>query len=91
MLLESVVRTGVDDISHDQKSHVHRPHEMTVRLLKDGLHGLGINIMDLTDPQSSGGVASSRRIVINGIVKGGPADSNGVLQPGEGGCSQVKQ
>lgn len=89
MLLESAVRTGVNDVSHDQKSHDHRPHMMTVRLLKDSLHGLGINIVDSTDPESSGGMASSRRIVIESMVKGGPADSNGVLQRGKGGCSLV--
>ena len=71
--------TGVDD---DHKSHDYRPHELTVRLLKDNLQGLGINIVDLTDTESSGGVASSSRIVIESIVKGGPADSNGKLQRG---------
>ena len=85
MFLESAIRTGVDDASRDQKSHDHQPHMMTVRLLKDSLHGLGINIVDSTDPaESSGGVASSSRIVIESMVKGGPADSNGVLQQGKG-------
>lgn len=80
------MRTGLDDVSHDQKSHDHGAHELTVRLLKDNWHGLGINIVDLADPGSSGGVASSSRIVIESIVKGGPADSNGKLQRGMGAC-----
>lgn len=79
------MQTGLDDVSHDQTSHDYRPHELTVRLLKDNLHGLGINIVDLVDPESSGGVASCSRIVIKSIVKGGPADSNGKLQRGMGG------
>lgn len=75
-----------DRKSHDHKSHDHQPHEMTVRLLKDNLHGLGINIVDSADPESLRGVASSSRIVIESIVKGGPADSNGKLQRGIAGC-----
>ena len=82
--LESVIQRGSDDVSHDQQSHDHRPHahKLTVRLLKDSLHGLGINIVDLTEPESSGGVTSSRGIVVDSIVKGGPADTNGILQRG---------
>ena len=77
MYLESATRTWMGDMSHDQKSHDYNSLELTVRLLKDNLHGLGINIVDLSE--SSGG---SSRIVIESIVKGGPADSNGVLKRG---------
>ena len=80
MYLASKIQAGSDNISHD-----HRSLELTVRLLKDNLYGLGINIVDLMDPESSGGVASSSRIVIESIVKGGPADSNGKLQRGRVG------
>ena len=82
--LESVIQRGSDDVSHDQQSYDHRSyaHKLTVRLLKDNLHGLGINIVDLTEPESSGSVTSSRGIVVDSIVKGGPADTNGILQRG---------
>ena len=76
------MQAGSGDVSHDQKSHDQRPLELRVRLLKDSLQGLGINIVDWTDQEPSGGVVGSSKIVIESIVKGGPADADGKLQRG---------
>ena len=65
--------SGSCDMSHDRNESL----EFKVRLLKDDLYGLGINIVE-----SSVGVANSSRIVIESVVKGGPADSGGALQRG---------
>ena len=63
-------------VSHDH----HR--ELEVRLLKDVTKGLGINIIDLCE--SSGETASgSSKIVIESLVKGGPADIDKKLKRGE--------
>lgn len=67
-----------------QRSH-DESQQLKVRLLKDSHKGLGINIIDLKE---SSGVSSgiSSQIVIESVVRGGPADIDGNLKRGTYVC-----
>ena len=68
------------EVSYDQgrMSHDHS-QVLEVRLLKDTNKGLGINIADLPQPL---GRKDGSKIVIESIVRDGPADIDGKLKRG---------
>ena len=74
--------------SHDQKSHDHC-QRLVVRLLKDVGKGLGINIVDLKESSGDTSAESTSKIVIESVVKGGPADVDGKLRRGESPLSHT--
>ena len=65
---------------HGRKSH-DQSQQLKVRLLKDISKGLGINIIDLKETSGDSSGCSSQ-IVIESVVKGGPADIDGKLKRG---------